>query len=128
MKARPSPRRTRGLVALALALVMASLLTLYVGSFVQLDDASGLGGEDGVMPLGALAGLLASGALGVALSDRTARRGLGGSFAVLDVGILAEARANDGFRFVWGRDEGELSFSWSRWTRAAPGIDGPIDA
>lgn len=108
MNAGPAPRSK--FVVPSLVLLMASLITLYVGSFIQFDDTSGFGSDRWVLPLGAVAGLLAVCAVGIGLSDRTARRAVGGALAVIDVVLVAEAILNDGFRFIWSGDEGELFY------------------
>lgn len=107
MKADPPPRTS---VVVSLALLIASLITLYAGGFIQFDDTSGFGYERWVMALGVVAGLLALSAVGVGLSDRRARRAVGGALAALDVVLAAETVRNDGFRFIWGGDEGESFF------------------
>jgi len=94
----------------SLALMGASLITLYAGGFIQFDDTSGFGSDRWVMPLGMFAGLLALCAVGVGLADRTARQAVGGALAVLDVVLVVQAIGNDGFRFIWGGDEGELFY------------------
>lgn len=92
----------------ALSLFAASLVLLQLGGFIQLDDTSGFGSDRWNLPLGLLALFLAAVALGVALSERTARRALGGAWAVLAVALVVLSLTDDGFRFVWGGDEGEL--------------------
>ena len=94
----------------SLALLVVSLVVLYAGRFIQFDDTSGFGSDRWVMPLGLVAGLLALCAVGVGISDRTARRALGGALAILDALLILLATMNDGFRFIWGGDEGALFF------------------
>lgn len=108
MNADPAPRSRA--VVLPLLLLLASLAALYAGRFIQFDDTSGYGSERWVMPLGALAGLLALGAVGVGLTHRPARRAVGGALVVLDVLLVAQAVTNDGFRFIWSVDEEELFY------------------
>ena len=108
MNARLAPRSK--FVVPSLALLTASLITLYAGRFVQFDDTSGFGSDRWVMPLGLVAGLLALCAVGVGLSDRTSRRALGAALAILDALLVLQATLNDGFRFIWGSDEGELLY------------------
>lgn len=92
----------------ALSLFAASLVLLGLGGFIQLDDTSGFGYERWVMPLGAVAVLVASVALGVALSRRTATLALGAASGILVAALVVLAVVDDGFRFIWGGDEGEL--------------------
>lgn len=92
----------------ALTLFGAGLVLLAIGGFVQLDDTSGFGAQDWVLPLGLLALFVASASVGVALSQRAARRALGAAWALLDVVLIVLSSTDDGFRFVWGGDEGEL--------------------
>lgn len=101
------PRR-RAVVALAASLLAASLLALVFGRFIQFDDTSGFGHQRWIVPLGPLAGVLAVAAVLVALRDRVARRGMGAALAVVDVALVVLSLTDDGFRFVWERDSGEL--------------------
>ncbi len=94
----------------ALSLLVAGLAFLHVGQFIQFDDISGFGSDDWVMPLGVLAGFTAAGSVVVASADRTARRLLGSAMMVLDLLVIWQAWTNDGFRFVWAGDEGELLY------------------
>jgi hypothetical protein len=104
-----SDERERGRTAvITLALFLASLVALRLGRFIQFDDQSGFGDADMVMPLGALAVLLALGALVTSLKSPMARRSLGGALAILDAAIVAIAATDDGFRFFWTTYEGEL--------------------
>ena len=92
----------------ALLLFDAALVVLFVGRFIQFNDTSGFGGDGAILALGALALALAASAVVVAVSESLARRGLGLSIAVLDVLLVVGAVADEGFRFIWGDDEGEL--------------------
>lgn len=94
----------------SLALLVGSLVALYAGRFIQFDDTSGFGSDRWIMPLGLLAGLLAMAAVGLGVRDRPARRALGVALAVLDVALVVQATVSDGFRFIWGGDEGELFY------------------
>lgn len=93
-----------------LALLAASLVVLYAGGFIQFDDTSGFGSNRWVMPLGLAAGLLALCAIGFGIQDRTTRRALGGALAFLDALLILMSTTNDGFRFIWSGDEGELFY------------------
>ena len=98
-----SPLTTLGLFALALAL-------LYVGNFIQFDDTSGFGSDTWVLPVGVLGVLAAIASVIVAQSDLMARRLLGWAMLVLDILVIWQATTDDGFRFIWGGDEGELFY------------------
>jgi hypothetical protein len=106
----PARARSR-LVNVALAasgLLGGSLALLYVGHFIEFDDLSGSGSQEWVMPVGLLAGLAAIGSCIVATTQPTVRRLLGGAIAALDAWLIWQAATNDGFRFIWGGDEGDL--------------------
>jgi hypothetical protein len=92
----------------AVGLLTLSLALLYAGRFVQFDDTSGGGSDEWVMPLGLLAGLVAAMSVRVALADAAARRLLGAAMVVVDASLIWQAATNDGFRFIWASDEGEL--------------------
>jgi hypothetical protein len=92
-----------GLLALAVAM-------LAVGHFIQFDDTTGFGADAWVMPLGLGAGLAAIVAVIVAQPDRLARRLLGGALLVINLLTVWKARTDDGFRFIYNREEGELLF------------------
>jgi len=91
---------------LALGLLAAALLLLAVGGFVRFGDTSGFG-SDQVLGLGVLAGCLALGGVLVSLVQRTARRTVGAALAAITVALVV-GRFDEGFRFVWASDEGEL--------------------
>lgn len=97
-----------GAAAAALGFLVAGLVVLGFGRFVQFDNSSGYGSDQWVLPLGYLAAVLATVAVGVASADRIARLWLGGALAVLDVFLVWQTVTNQLFRFVWGGDEGEL--------------------
>ncbi len=101
-------RRATIAVPTALGLFGASLVLLLVGRFIQLDDTSGSGYNDSVLPLGYLAGVLGFAGVVVSSAERTARRLLGGVLLVLVAGVILLAVTDDGFRFIWRNDEGEL--------------------
>jgi hypothetical protein len=105
----PDVERRNTAVLSSLALLLSAVAALFIGRFVQLDDTSGFGSDRWIVPLGVLAVLLTTGSLGVGIRDRAARRALGAALAVLDAFVIVLAAADDGFRFIWGRDEGELS-------------------
>lgn len=93
---------------IALGLFGLSLVLLFVGDFIQLDDTSGFGSNEWLMPFALLALLAAGGSLVVALSDVSARRLLGAALLLLDVFLAWQVITNDGFRFIWSQNEGEL--------------------
>lgn len=95
-------------VAGSLGLFVASLALLGVGGFVQFDDTSGLGSYQWNLPLGALAAVLGVAGIGVASVSAKARLWLGGALGLLDVFLIWQSTTNDGFRFVWDRNEGQL--------------------
>lgn len=92
----------------ALGLLALSVFLLCMGGFVRFDDYSGFGSSEWIRPLGFVAAALALGAVGVAIASAPARRWLGGGLVVLDLFVIWQSVANDGFRFVWNHDEGEL--------------------
>ncbi|TCM42653.1 hypothetical protein [Kribbella sp. VKM Ac-2568] len=98
---RVAPSAAVGLFGLGLAL-------LGVGRFVQLNDNSGFGGEEWIMPLGVLALLAALASLVVAAQDSRARLWLGAVLAALVALLVWQTTTNPGFRFIWAGSEGEL--------------------
>lgn len=99
-----------GITAAALGLFVTSLVLLYLGGFIQFDDTSGFGSTEWVMSVGLVAGLAALCSVAVAISRGTARRALGAMMAVLTFLIIVQVTTNDGFRFIWAGDEGELVY------------------
>ncbi len=95
-------------IAVSLLLFGAALGLLIVGRFVQFDDLSGTGSDLWILPLGLLALPAAVSAVVVAWSDAKARLWLGIVQAVLFGCLVWQQTGNDGFRFIWHRDEGEL--------------------
>lgn len=93
---------------LPLALLGAALVLLVAGRFVLLDDTSGFGSEEAVLPLGVLAAALAAAGLVLAAAHPPARRPFGAALVVLVLALTVLAGQVDGFRFVWSADEGEL--------------------
>ncbi len=93
----------------ALGLFAGSLALLYVGQFILLDDTSGFGSDEAVMPWGFLAGLAATLSVIVATAERMARRLLGGAMLVLDAVLIWQATSNDGFRFIWAGAKANFS-------------------
>jgi hypothetical protein len=85
-----------------------AVFLLCIGGLVQFDDFSGFGSEQWIRPLGFVAAAVAVGAVGVACLSAEARRWLGGGLVVLDLFVIWQSVTNDGFRFVWHHDEGEL--------------------
>jgi hypothetical protein len=98
---RVAPSAAVGLFGLGLAL-------LGVGRFVQLDDSSGFGSEEWIMPLGVLALFAAVASVIVAAQDPRARLWLGAVLAVLVALLVWQTSTNLGFRFIWAGSEGEL--------------------
>ncbi len=98
----------RSATVIALGLLLLSLGLLGLGRFIEFDNVSGCCGDEQVLPLGLLAAFSAVGSVAVAVRDRVARRALGTSLLVLALVLLAVKIADDGFRFIWGNDEGEL--------------------
>lgn len=92
----------------AVLLLLAAFVALALGGFVQLDDTSGFGSDDWVMPLGVLAAAFAGTALVVALRDRSQRRPLGTALGCVMAAVIVLHVKDDGFRFVWHSNEGEL--------------------
>jgi hypothetical protein len=92
----------------AVGLLVAAVALLCLGGFVHLDDTSGFGSDAWVMPLGAVAVVLGAAAIGKALRHRDERRPLGTALGILVVAVMLLARTDDGFRFVWHSNEGEL--------------------
>ncbi len=89
-------------------LLAASLALLGIGGFVQFDDTSGFGSDQWNLPLGGVALVLAVAGIGVASVSATARLWLGGALGLLDLLVLWQSVTNEGFRFVWDHNEGEL--------------------
>ena len=100
--------RSRKARVRALGFFGLSLLLLFVGNFIQFDDTSGFGSNDWLMPFDFLALVAAGFSLAAAMPDVSARRLLGGSLLLLDVLVAWQVMTNDGFRFIWSDDEGEL--------------------
>ncbi|MFC5268214.1 hypothetical protein ACFPJ1_39425 [Kribbella qitaiheensis] len=98
---RVAPSAAVGLFGLGLALLGA-------GRFVQLDDSSGFGSEEWIMPLGVLALLAALASVIVAAQDSKARLWLGAVLAVLVALLVWKTSTNVGFRFIWAGSEREL--------------------
>jgi len=99
--------KNRGLVGSAL--LVAGLVLLAAGGFVQFDDVSGFGSEQWNLPWGYLAAVLGIAALVVAWPLPKARIWLGAELAALSVLLIVVGIAKTGFRFVWARDEFELA-------------------
>jgi hypothetical protein len=98
----------RSATPVALGLLGLALVLLALGDFIQVDDVSGLGSEEWNLPLGYLAALAAVAAVVVSLFDRRARQALGGALLLLDAVVFVWSSVDDGFRFVWTDNEGEL--------------------
>ena len=96
-------RRTVSLVLFAVGLGL-----LCVGGFVQFDDTSGFGSDQWIFPLGLLAVVPAVAAVVIAWPEPRARLALGIVLGVLTVVLIWQDIANDGFRFIWNQNEGEL--------------------
>jgi hypothetical protein len=92
----------------SVVLLAAGLGLLAVGGFVQFNDVSGFGSDQWNLPLGAIAVAAATVAVLVASRDAKARVWLGVALGVLLGLLLWQSIANDGFRFIWHQDEGEL--------------------
>lgn len=91
-----------------MAALALSLGALYAGHWIQFDDVSGFGHAKSQLPFAVLATALALGALVVVIPDRQSRRWLGLALAATDVLVVVLAVTDDGFRFIFGGDEGEL--------------------
>lgn len=91
-----------------MASLALSLGMLYAGRWIQFDDVSGFGHAKSQLPFAVLAAALALGALVVVTPDRRSRRWLGLALAATDLLVLVLAVTDDGFRFIFGGDEGEL--------------------
>jgi hypothetical protein len=92
----------------ALGLLALGIVLLGVGGFVRFHDYSGSGGDQWIRPLGFLAAVLAVAGVGVAAVSTQSRRWFGGTLLVLDLVLVWQSTTNEGFRFVWNHDEGEL--------------------
>ncbi|MEV8371285.1 hypothetical protein AB0P21_01010 [Kribbella sp. NPDC056861] len=101
-------RAVPGQVVGALALLVVGLALLGAGGFVQFDDATGFGSDQWNLALGGLAAVVTVAAIGVAWANATARLWLGVVLGVLDVLLIWQTVANDGFRFVWHSDDAGL--------------------
>ena len=95
---------------LSLVLLGLALLLLVVGGFVQLDDTSGFGSDRWNLPVGYAAAVVAVVAVVVAATDHRARGAMAAALVGLVVLLVALSRLLDGFRFVYGGDEGELAY------------------
>ncbi|MEV6414879.1 hypothetical protein [Kribbella sp. NPDC051718] len=91
-----------------LGLLGLGIVLLGVGGFVRFHDSSGSGSDRWILPLGFLAALLAAGGVGIAFVSTQSRRWVGGALVLLDVVLVWQSAVNDGFRFIWMADEGEL--------------------
>ena len=96
-------RRTVSLVLFAVGLGL-----LCAGGFVQFDDTSGFGSDQWIFPLGLLAVVPAVAAMVIAWPEPKARLALGIVLGVLTLVLIWQDLANDGFRFIWNQNEGEL--------------------
>ncbi|TCC30598.1 hypothetical protein [Kribbella sindirgiensis] len=92
----------------SLVLLALGLGFLFAGRFVQFDDTSGVGGGEWILPLGLLAIVAAVASIVVAWPEPKARLRTGIALVVLFAGVLWQLVGDDGFRFVWHRDEGGL--------------------
>ncbi|MFI5707306.1 hypothetical protein [Kribbella sp. NPDC051620] len=92
----------------ALGLLGLGIVLLGAGGFVRFHDTSGSGSDRWILPLGFLAAVLAAGGAGVAFVSTQSRRWVGGVLLLLDVVLVWQSASNDGFRFIWMADEGEL--------------------
>ncbi|KQY51577.1 hypothetical protein [Nocardioides sp. Root140] len=93
---------------LPVAMLVASLAVLALGGFVQFDDVAESGSERWIMPLGAVAAVLAVVALRVACRHTASRRTFGAALAVIDGALVVLTFTLEGFRFIWHGTEGEL--------------------
>jgi hypothetical protein len=93
---------------LSVVLLAAGLGLLAVGGYVQFDDVSGFGSDQWNLPLGVMGVLAAIVAVLAAAKDARARVWLGVALGVLFGFVLWQSVANEGFRFIWHQDEGEL--------------------
>jgi hypothetical protein len=96
-------RRTVSLVLFAVGLGL-----LCVGGFVQFDDTSGFGSDQWIFPLGLLAVVPVVAAVVIAWPEPRTRLALGIVLGVLTAVLIWQDIANDGFRFIWNQNEGEL--------------------
>ena len=93
----------------SLACLVAGVGLLFAGRFVQFDDFSGFGSERWIFPFGILALILAVAAVVIAWADPRTRLWLGIALAILLALLVWQHAVNDGFRFIWTSDEGELA-------------------
>jgi len=98
----------RAALPTSLGLLATSLVLLYVGDFLSLDDTSPFTSHDASTSLGYLAAAAAAASVVVSLFDRVARQALGGALLLLDAVIFFWSGADEGFRFVWTDDDGEF--------------------
>jgi hypothetical protein len=103
--ARPGTWRA---AVIAVVLLAAAVGALAIGHFIQFDDTSGFGDEQWTLGWGMLAVPLVAASIFVAARGARARLVLAIAIIVLDVGVVSLAIVDDGFRFVWKGDEGEL--------------------
>jgi hypothetical protein len=92
----------------ASGLLLGALAAMWMGRFITLDDRSGTGSEDDILPFAYLAGLLAIAGVIVALPEPRTRRRVGRFLLALTVVLFTSSHVFPGFRFGWGGDEGEL--------------------
>ncbi|GAA0617161.1 hypothetical protein HPO96_12415 [Kribbella sandramycini] len=98
--------------AVSIALLLAAVVILAVGRFIQFDDTSGFGFEKWNRPLGYVAALVAIGAVAVAAPEVKARLWFGVALLVLGGWLVVMQATSDGFRFVWSVSDGELGILW----------------
>lgn len=89
-------------------LFAVALGLLGAGGFVQFRDTSGFGSSYWIFPLGLLAVVPAVASVVVAWPEPRARLSLGIVLGVLTVVMIWQDIVNDGFRFIWNQNEGEL--------------------
>lgn len=92
----------------AVGLFAVGLVVLFAGGFVQFDDTSGFGYDQWILPLSVVSLAAAIASVVVAWTDSTARLLLGIAMTVLVAFLIWQCAVNDGFRFIWHGDEGEL--------------------
>lgn len=91
-----------------LGLLVASVVVLHLGRYVQYDDTSGSGSNEWVTALGPLAFVAAAASVVTALPEARSRRALGVAWCVTGAAIVVGAVLVDGFRFIWSDSDGEL--------------------